>query len=194
MHYTKALQLLTLKELQSGDPSEDYRWRWYFRWYSKTFHTPLHLVYDIPKYDIIQAYWEEHFEGLDETQLALELEEALKTDKELEEEALTKSADELETKKFAEMAEKEEQASKEKALAKQKKAREELISKQEADRKATDNLIKALGDFSEAVKPLTQPKMKARRPPGLAIPKASTEDPGEFSLSFTDLDGEEQDL
>ena len=194
MHYTKALQLLTLKELLSEDPSEEYRWRWYYRWYSKTFHTPLQQVYDIPKYDIIQAYWEEHFEGLDETQLALEREEAVKTEEELEAEILNKSKDELETKRFAEKIEKEESERKKKELESKQKARQELISKKEADRKTTENLIKALGDFSEAVKPFVPPKMRARRAPGLAVPRTFKDTPDEFSLSFTDLDGDEQDL
>lgn len=37
------------------------------RWYSKTFHTPLHVVeWDVPLDDILQAWFESEYEGLSE--------------------------------------------------------------------------------------------------------------------------------
>jgi hypothetical protein len=192
MHFTKALQLLALKEVNAEHPSEDFQWRKLQRWYSKTFATPLHLVEDIPLYDIVRVYWEERYEGLEEAELHLEMEAAVKTDAELEAEAIKKAEDDLYTKKFADGVEKEAaEQNKEKAKRLQK-TREEMISKAEADRKATENLFKALGDCSDILeKAVTKPK--ARRTPGLASLPSVGADLEDFSLDFTELDDDQQE-
>lgn len=43
------------------------------RWYSKTFHTPLHEVDTIPFEDILQAWFEEQYAGMEPQQLMEEL-------------------------------------------------------------------------------------------------------------------------
>ncbi len=57
-------------------PDTDYQLRSIFRWYSKTFHTPLHTVQDIPLVEVLTAYFESSYEGMKEEELA---EERLRT-------------------------------------------------------------------------------------------------------------------
>lgn len=42
------------------------RWRFLCRWYSKTFHTPLPQVFDMPRDELIIAFWEEKFDAMSE--------------------------------------------------------------------------------------------------------------------------------
>jgi hypothetical protein len=54
------------------NPDEEYYLRFIFRWYSKTFHTPLHLIPDLPVIDILTAYYEELYEKMEKDDLAHE--------------------------------------------------------------------------------------------------------------------------
>jgi septal ring factor EnvC (AmiA/AmiB activator) len=63
----RALRILALKEAVNKQQSNDYQLRSIFRWYSKTFHTPLHLVYNLPELDVLQAYYEDAYEHLSES-------------------------------------------------------------------------------------------------------------------------------
>lgn len=47
----------------------DYELRQIFRWYSKTFSTPLHQVVELPLEDVLRAWYEEEFEGMKEEDL-----------------------------------------------------------------------------------------------------------------------------
>ncbi len=47
-------------------PSSDDRYRHIFRWYSKTFHTPLHEVEDLPLDDILTAWFETIYEDMED--------------------------------------------------------------------------------------------------------------------------------
>jgi hypothetical protein len=58
----KAARLLALKSVLN--PDEDYYLRRVFRWYSRTFHTPLHVVPDLPLEDILEAYYEHVYEEI----------------------------------------------------------------------------------------------------------------------------------
>jgi hypothetical protein len=44
-----------------------------FRWYSKTFSTPLHIVDDLPLEDILQAYFEDMYENMEAPLLEAEI-------------------------------------------------------------------------------------------------------------------------
>lgn len=58
----EALQLLALRAVES--PNWDDFYYSVCRWYSKTFHTPLHQVRSVPKADVMRAWYEEHYEEL----------------------------------------------------------------------------------------------------------------------------------
>jgi hypothetical protein len=53
-------------------PDEEYYMRFIFRWYSKTFHTPLHLVPDLPVIDVLTSYYEDMYEKMEEADLIQE--------------------------------------------------------------------------------------------------------------------------
>lgn len=73
-----------------------------FRWYSKTFHTPLHEVGDLPMEDVMRAYWEEHFEEMDEERLETARVDAMKSDEEREAELAAQDLAEAESLEIAE--------------------------------------------------------------------------------------------
>lgn len=50
-------------------PDVDYMVRRIFRWYSQVFHTPLHVVGELPLEDVLQAYYESLYEQMDEEKL-----------------------------------------------------------------------------------------------------------------------------
>lgn len=68
--YIRAIKLNAMKAV--SDPDTDYYLRFIYRWYSKTFFTPLHEVEDLPLEDILTAYYEESYEKLEEKELRTE--------------------------------------------------------------------------------------------------------------------------
>ena len=77
MDHIRNIRLIALKDAML-EPSHDAQWRHCARWYSKTFSTPLHMVDDLPRLDVLQAYFEEHYEVMEEVELHKELEELLR--------------------------------------------------------------------------------------------------------------------
>ena len=61
MNYFRALRLQALRSvLGAGDPDfndSEYQLRCIFRWYSKNFHTPLHVVSTLDEEEVLQAYF-----------------------------------------------------------------------------------------------------------------------------------------
>jgi hypothetical protein len=47
-------------------PDSEYLLRHIFRVYSETFHTPLHIVYELPIDEVLMHYYEHKFEQMDE--------------------------------------------------------------------------------------------------------------------------------
>lgn len=65
----ESIRLLALQEVWSsrhGEASGEYLLRRIMRDYSVWFHTPLHVVEELPVDDVLQAYWERHYEEIDE--------------------------------------------------------------------------------------------------------------------------------
>jgi len=62
MDYWKALKIIALNNVVNG--SEDYELRRIFRWFSKTFNTPLHYVEELPIETVLQHYYENAYEEL----------------------------------------------------------------------------------------------------------------------------------
>jgi hypothetical protein len=62
------------KDRDGGDPL--YTYRKIFRWYSRTFSTPLHQVEELPLEDVLRAWYEETLEDLDEKDLEDKVREA----------------------------------------------------------------------------------------------------------------------
>lgn len=77
----------------------DYRLRQIFRWYSRTFHTPLHQVQDLDLMDVLQAFYEDRFGDMKDEELHDEIQDLIRTPEEdmraAREDAKTRAEDEL---------------------------------------------------------------------------------------------------
>ncbi len=62
--FVRSIQQIALAAIVAPDAEAHYRR--IFRWYSKTFATPLHEVAALPLYDVLLAYYEDRYELLDE--------------------------------------------------------------------------------------------------------------------------------
>ena len=91
--YFKALRVLAAQAVKDRD--EVYVERFMMRWYSKTFFTPMSQVYKIPFDDVVQTFFEEYYEKLEEDELDKEILELIETDEERQERLRLEAADEL---------------------------------------------------------------------------------------------------
>ena len=79
--FTKFLE--TARTLALRDvliPNEEYLISKIFRWYSKTFSTPLADVYDLPLEDVLRVYFEDRNEGMEPEELEMERKIVLESD------------------------------------------------------------------------------------------------------------------
>jgi hypothetical protein len=76
----KSVQILAAHAVKTG--TAEYFERYLMRWFSKTFHTPYHLVQEMPFEDVLQAFYEERYATLDEDQFDQEIREMLETPEE----------------------------------------------------------------------------------------------------------------
>lgn len=104
MHRYKAINLQALYSVVRGD--DEYLKRYISRWYSTTFHTPLHETEELPFEYVLQHYHEYVYENLKHEDLQTAIKEILKDKTDIataqdddnlirELEALNKKAEEL---------------------------------------------------------------------------------------------------
>ena len=124
---------------EEEERSADAQWRIVARWYSKTFATPLHIVDNLPRLDIIQAFFEERYDNMDDGELHIELHELIKDKNELKE-SLDKS------KEAKDIDDLEREAKEENLRAKQ--SNKKVINRPKA---AKPNISK---DMADAIKEL----------------------------------------
>lgn len=72
-----SLRILALQATRHPDRGAQFRR--IARWYSQTFATPLHEVFDLPEDFILQHYYEHHYEGLDDDEWRQEVLDAVET-------------------------------------------------------------------------------------------------------------------
>lgn len=109
MELLKALQLRALRHVVLDTKDREYYLRHIFRWYSKTFHTPLHIVSTLPLVDVLTAYFEERFEDMDEDERHEELVRLTETDEERRAREAAIEAEKNEADDYAARVAKEEQ-------------------------------------------------------------------------------------
>lgn len=101
MDLPEAIQLASLQAVLRHKQRKDnlldleYTLRKIFRWYSKTFHTPLHEVDSIPLSDVLAAYWEEHYEELEDKDLEVERIRLIEDEEELKLRQIEEDANEV---------------------------------------------------------------------------------------------------
>lgn len=81
MDFFKAIQLRSLRNVVV-DGDYDYRLRQIFRWYSKNFHTPLHVVDELPLDHVLTSFFEDKYEDLDEDEALEEIRTLTETEEE----------------------------------------------------------------------------------------------------------------
>ena len=86
----------------------EYNFRFILRWYSREFHTPLHLVSTLPLEDIVRAYYEVKYEDMPEHEREHEIGLLLETPEELRERQLQEDREEAEALEFAKEAQAQE--------------------------------------------------------------------------------------
>lgn len=78
--YFSSLRLLAIRAVQK--PDADSNLRYIHRWYSKTFHTPLHIVSELDPEDVLTAFYETTYEDMEDNERNQEIAELLETDAE----------------------------------------------------------------------------------------------------------------
>jgi hypothetical protein len=80
--------------------------RYVMRWYSKTFHTPLHVVVNqVPMEDVWLAFYEEKYQGLSREELQEFIDLAMETPEEREARLIREAQDEISEASFMKMTE-----------------------------------------------------------------------------------------
>lgn len=106
MNYYLAQRLQAMKAVLA--PDEEAWLRHIFRWYSRTFHTPLHQVEELPIEDVLQAFYEDRYEDMEEEERKKEIAELLETPAERQERLRAKDEERYEAYEFSRFSEEEE--------------------------------------------------------------------------------------
>lgn len=98
-------QAIKAKALRSVlKPDLDYVIRHIYRWYSKTFFTPLEEAYDLPLEEILLHYYECHFESMDHEGQIEAIGEVLESEQDRREQARRDDAQIVDDIEFAKVA------------------------------------------------------------------------------------------
>lgn len=103
MNKYEALRLVALQGAYKPDAESNVRY--VMRWYSKTFHTPLHQVYDLPLEDVWLAFYEERYQAMEEEALNDEVAKALESPEARHEREMEDEAEKASALEFAKMSE-----------------------------------------------------------------------------------------
>lgn len=151
---------------------DDYDLNKMLRWYSKTFHTPVQAVEELPIDHVVEMYWYENFEALDEEEFKKAHQEVVQDPDQLKE--LQKLEDEEEWETFL--------------------MRDEMI----AENKATlaEAGIKKLEDATAALKDLTRdtPLFRDRDAQLVMNPIKPQDQQPDIKLNFDDVDEDSDPL
>lgn len=85
-------------------PDGEYVVRHVFRWYSRTFSTPLREVYDIPLEEVLMHYYESWFEDMNDQDRLIAIDSVLQTDADRIAEKMAEDAKPIEEKELLEFA------------------------------------------------------------------------------------------
>lgn len=102
MSWFDDIQVLALHAVVREDG--DYNLRSVFRWYSKTFATPLHVVETLPIEDVLRHYFEAKYEDLEEEHLAAEIKRLATPPETALRQRLAEDADDAEVAELAALA------------------------------------------------------------------------------------------
>ena len=157
MDTLEAIQLEALRAVMEEDA--EYLVRRILRWYSSTYHTPLHTVEDLPLEYVLQQFFEVNIEGMTKAQrkkLALELAET-KEEKLAREKAESGLSDEA----FLRRIKRKEKKAAAKRKAREQEQRKRMEEEGEMDflspERVRKQVAKALSNSTPVVKPVVKP-------------------------------------
>lgn len=107
MNHYLALRLQALRAVLV--PDEEATLRHVFRWYSRTFHTPLHEVEDLPVEDVLRTFYEQSYEDLEEEARWAEVRELLETPEERKAKLRRKDEEKADAFEFSQFTAEQEQ-------------------------------------------------------------------------------------
>lgn len=145
MDWLRFLRLIALRNVVVGR-DQSAHWRKVARWYSKTFATPLHVVDELPEFDVWQAYLEDRADGLDDAEIHKEIEDVLNPNSELEQ-GLQKSLDNAALDKLVEETKKQNKVNS--ANKRKPKAPKEVVER--IDESLLDS-IEGIGNSIDTIK------------------------------------------
>lgn len=90
-----SIRAIALRNVLKSD-SEEYLTRKIYRSYSKAFHTPLHVVEELPEYDVFLHFFEDMYESMEAKEREAEVDDILLTDEEADAQRRREDADEAE--------------------------------------------------------------------------------------------------
>lgn len=183
------------------NPTEEDRLAEAFRWYSRTFHTPLVEVPSLDLFHVLHTYWVCHYEKMRPEELWDERCELLMSDEERRARIQAEEMEDVDRYLFAKQVEEEEAENQKRRAA---SARAEM-AKMAAERRARAPGKTLIGDPSEKLdpeileaikeqsaqqsKPMSQKKQDVAPPPEPAAPPRSsfhTTLPENFKIEFAD--------
>jgi hypothetical protein len=162
----EALRLVALRLIHK--PDREFFLRRVMRWYSKTFHTPLERVEEIPTDDLLRVWYEEQYLAMSPDDLERERVDLLTTSQQRYEQILTECADEAEMFVTSQVIAAEEARAKLEA----KKAKEQKIAEPQAK--------------SGPIRPVTMPETD--------LPRVSSNVPPDITMNFMDEKSFEAEL
>lgn len=151
MDYTRALQILALKECLTlrespEKTSDEFKWRKICRWYSKNFFTPLHEVENLPRYDIICAYYEDQYAELDDTELHEAIKHVTRSEEEAVQEESAQVKDKMSLESLIQRTAEEEALKMQNAAPKNEEEKQRNREKSIKDAEDTAKLLASLGE------------------------------------------------
>lgn len=205
MELSEAQRLLALRAVLHPKSDPGYQLRKVFRWYSQAFYTPLHEVYELPLADVLEHYFECHYEELrakyeekGDPQLLTELEDSLMTPEERAAKIKAEEAEEMDRDDFAEQVAKEEAAKAAKTITTAQKAVQQAL-KALGGKTPSDLSMSFMSkeDFDDAMEQPTftlfdKPKqpMKAAKPAKVTVPDLGQMPAGGKPTAPPDIDVE----
>lgn len=170
-----AIRLAALRSVFVKD--DEYELRRIYRWYSKTFATPLHEVPDLDLVHVLRTYWETIYENLPIDKRWEERCELLKTEEQRNAEIAQEELEEIDRFQFAKEIEQEERERKIIEAARREKA------KAEKDKMLQGSVERTL--FEAAIDKTSKPTpIKADESP-IPLP---TELPPDIHFEFSDFE------
>jgi hypothetical protein len=115
-----------------------YTLRYIFRWYSRTFATPLHVVESLPMEDVLRTYYEVRYEEMEEHDREAEIARLIEPEEKLKQRRVEEDYEEADLFSYAKEVEEEERRAL--AMPKPKKADQSMAGVSEA----VANLSKAV--------------------------------------------------